>query len=204
LQASANGEYPIGFVSTKIQHEEHSLTDTTGRILESEYDEDSDSASENLQDLSREIIQSYTILFTHQRDACRLYRNQERAKATVNKWVDPSLDDLCGYNEKRVPFRMSTAWDSAVLFSNFPILFRRFHRLQEYMKGREARGIKGLYRDTRNSYLRYTFWAVILLTLLNLGIATGQIILSGLQLSFAREANVLAQRQLDSSSNCSC
>ncbi|KAK0710738.1 hypothetical protein B0H67DRAFT_469104, partial [Lasiosphaeris hirsuta] len=115
----------------------------------------------------REIERSFSFLFANARRARAHYRDSERAKAkrVVRGGVrDPYLDELCGLSGR---IRAGSA--GRKLFSkstDFPILSGRISALQNYMKARNPRNLKELFRDRRDTISWYNYWPAILLALL--------------------------------------
>ncbi|KAM5347849.1 hypothetical protein ACJ41O_007673 [Fusarium nematophilum] len=140
-----------------------------GSLLESTvqkiHDDDESLATIPFIQVADEILRSYHLLFGAERKARSLYRSKERKKARVDSLGGPDklLDELCGYTATpffrlpRVERPLATI-DASV---HFPAFAPRLLRLQKFMETRQARGLRGIYHDQRNSYQWWTFWAVI-------------------------------------------
>lgn len=139
--------------------------------------------------LANEILDSYSILFDCERKSRTIYSAMREKSAFSNGIGDPLLDELCGYHRPRwsisdlAPPR--AAMDASLCF---PILSTRLLKLQTYMDGQGARGLRALHRDRRDSYQWWTFWAVIWLGGLNLVFAFTQTITGIIQVVYAMKA----------------
>ncbi|CAM1505656.1 Fc.00g112930.m01.CDS01 [Cosmosporella sp. VM-42] len=144
----------------RLQAHEGSLLEN---VLGSLNDDDEGRIEFPFLQVADEIIRSYELLFGADRKAQSLYRSKERQKAEKDtRCPDRLLDELCGYHVNRFKLgslaRPLTTIDASV---HFPVLASRLLRLQRFVETRQARGLRALYYDQRNSYQWWTFWAVI-------------------------------------------
>ena len=138
-----------------------------------------------------EIIRSYELLFGADLKAQSLYRSKERrrAKQRDTKSPDHLLDELCGYHASRFSLwsltRPLTTIDSSV---HFPVLASRLLRLQRFVETRQARGLRALYYDQRDSFQWWTFWAVVWIGGISLLLSLVQTALTAIQTVYSIES----------------
>ncbi|OAG19566.1 hypothetical protein CC77DRAFT_1021657 [Alternaria alternata] len=138
--------------------------------------------------LAREVLDTYSLLFGNDRRSKAVYRKL-MLKASSDGMVDPLLDDLCGLTPWHwASINLSPPRPSIDADLLFPILSARMMKLQVYIESQGARGLRALYRDQRDSYQWWTFWAVIWLGGLNLLFAFTQNVLGSLQVAYAIKA----------------
>ena len=112
---------------------------------------------------------------------------------------DPYLDELCGNNIPssyfRLPFFDSPVRDNYDAEADFPILKDRLNKVQDYMKGIQPNRFMALWHDQRDLRLWYTIWAVIILSVIGLILATVSMFLAAVQVNYARLAYELQLKQ---------
>lgn len=114
-------------------------------------------------DIFHEILLSYFVLIRNSRKARKYFKrrfnNMSRDKAIL---VDPLLEQLCTGKADTLQYihgnpRLAHFSKS----QHFPMLSRRFSELQNFTSDVKPENIRGVYKDKRDLYLWYTFWAVI-------------------------------------------
>ncbi len=145
----------------------------------------------------KEILRSYDLLFRADRRSRKVYQNFERSRASLIKppgqhCVDPTLDELCGYNISAYFTQVRETFDSQ---TEFPILKDRLKKIQDYVKGIQPNRFMALWRDQRDLRLWYTIWAVIILSVIGLIIALVSMFLAAIQVNLARMAYELQLNQ---------
>ena len=134
---------------------------------------------------------SYTLLFKADRRSRQIYQRSERARASVGKegeppYIDPCLDELCGYS---IPTSLTTpvreSYDANL---DFPVFKARLERIQQHIRDIQPNRFMSLWRDRRDLRLWYTIWAVIILSVIGLIIAAVSMFLSAIQVNYAKMA----------------
>jgi hypothetical protein len=152
----------------------------------------------------KEIILSYGLLFHDWRLARKIYRREERNRASTTTMcgianVDPWLDKLCGMDLPSSIF--SSMWskhgirDTYDANSQFPILSGRLKVIQDYIEGIQPSRIASLWYDRRDLRLWYTVWAVLIIGGISILQATFGLILSAAQVAIAAKAYDLQTQQ---------
>ena len=134
------------------------------------FDQDPDAdcdVNEFVPDFLTEVLASYTLVFSSARSR-KIYKLSERPRMQKDGFVDPLLDELCGFQDSIwASFRsalsniISPPDDRQVSTFTLPIMYPRFLKIYRYIQRREVHGITALYRDRRDSYKWWTLWAVI-------------------------------------------
>ena len=159
------------------------------------------------QNLMKEIILSYGLLFHDWRLARKIYRKEERnrtstmilyGRANVDLW----LDKLCGMDLPTSIF--SSMWSKYSIRetydanSQFPILSGRLKIIQDYIEGIQPSRFASLWNDRRDLRLWYTVWAVLIIGGISILQASFSLILSAAQVAIAAKAYDLQIQQLQS------
>ena len=147
--------------------------------------------------LLREVMLSYTLLFKADRRSRRIYQRTERARASLGNgnqpFIDPCLDELCGYSiSTSVTTPVRESYDANI---EFPVFKARLERIQQYIRDIQPTRFMSLWRDRRDLRLWYTIWAVIVLTVIGLIIAVISMVLAGIQVNYARLAYELQLKE---------
>lgn len=140
------------------------------------------------QTLMREVLLSYYLLFGHDSRSSKLYRSRLRPKLLGESHCDPWLDDVCSSGEWDLPMHNSSMLQSKSIYntsSDFVLLGPRLVRLKTYCDAQQSRKFWDFWRDRRNPFNFYTFWAVIVIGVLSLFFSVAQSALSAAQLRFA-------------------
>ncbi|KAH6627519.1 hypothetical protein F5144DRAFT_603776 [Chaetomium tenue] len=173
------------------QLQKHSDRSTLAIMLRDFYEDDEKPSDDYTPaKLLREVMLSYTLLFKADRRSRRIYQRSERARASLGNgdqpFIDPCLDELCGYSistSATTPVRES--YDANI---EFPVFKARLERIQQYIRDIQPNRLMSLWRDRRDLRLWYTIWAVIVLTVIGLIIAAISVVLAGIQVNYARLA----------------
>jgi hypothetical protein len=162
-------------------------------MLRDFYEEDEKPSDDyTLSKLLGEVMLSYALLFKADRRSRQIYQRCERARASLGKleggqpYVDPCLDELCGYS---IPSSLATpVRESYDANADFPVFKARLERIQQYVRDIQPNRFMSLWRDRRDLRLWYTIWAVIILSVIGLVIAAVSMFLSAVQVNYARLA----------------
>lgn len=139
----------------------------------------------------QETLLTYRILFGQDRDARRLFRSQEKERASAGGITDPLLIRLCGDDQDIAQlthediFHEQDFYDSAI---DFPWYGNHLVFLQEYTSRRKARNVKDLWRDRRDPERWVLVWLVIILTVISIVLSLVQIGLGAAQVRLAQLA----------------
>lgn len=150
--------------------------------------------------LSTYFILSYALLFRSDRRPRRVYQRSEHAGAALYRevnhfYTDPFLDELCG-NEVSSWFAFGgpkrESYDSSADFPVFRVCLERIH---QHVNDMQPNHFMSLWRDQRDLRLWYTIWAVIILSIVGIVIATISMFLAAIQINLARIAYELQLKQ---------
>jgi hypothetical protein len=155
-------------------------------------DESSVYDSEFVTDFMTEVLASYSLIF-HTTRSHKLYKHRYR-KDHQEYFVDPLLDELCGYQKSLFSILKSTIssiappTDAYVSSCSLPILYPRFYKIFRYVQRRQVHGITSLYFDRRDAYKWWTFWAVIWIGGLSVVMSFIQMVIAGVSLHIAKDS----------------
>jgi hypothetical protein len=133
-------------------------------------------------DLLRETLLSYRLLFGQDKASRRLFRSLNPFGDLPEGCEDRSLSELC--SRKKSNF---ATWlhehDSYVLSKDFPILGSKLAGLAHHFSNKRPRTWKELWNDKRDSASWFTFWAVLLIGGIGIILAFMQVLLQIVQIS---------------------
>lgn len=139
--------------------------------------------------LINETLDSYGLIFNYGPKSRALYRSKERKGALINGFIDPLLDELCGFHQSRWRISdLSPPVSSIDANLCFPVLKDRLLKIQHHVQGRGPRGLRSLYQDRRDSYQWWAFWAVVWVGGVSIVLSFIQNILALLQVIYAIKA----------------
>ncbi|KAH6620733.1 hypothetical protein B0J18DRAFT_205972 [Chaetomium sp. MPI-SDFR-AT-0129] len=173
------------------QLQKHSDRSILAIMLRDFYEEDEKPSDDySPTKLLREVMLSYTLLFKADRRSRRIYQRSERARASLGNgdqsFVDPCLDELCGYSiSTSVTMPVRESYDANI---EFPVFRARLERIQQHIRDIQPNRFMSLWRDRRDLRLWYTIWAVIVLSVIGLIIAAISVVLAGIQVNYAKLA----------------
>ncbi|OBS19719.1 hypothetical protein FPOA_11443 [Fusarium poae] len=128
----------------------------------------------------KEIRQSYHLIFSDESLSRSLYMKRERKWLDKNGYEDKYRDQLCG-----TTLRTTHGRNSYSKTADFPILAARLSRLQDYILRQNPKSLRMIWRDKRNPYQWYTFWAVIYIGGFGILLSLVQVALSAAQVHYA-------------------
>lgn len=94
--------------------------------------------------------------------------------------IDPYLNQLCGLSSRATNQRNSYSKTT-----DFPILAARLSVLQDYILRQNPNSLRMIWRDKRNSYQWWTFWAVVIIGCFGILLSLVQTALSAMQVYYA-------------------
>lgn len=140
------------------------------------------------QDFFVEVLCSYRILFSQQKNARELYFKHFRISSSrqVDHEVDPLRDEICGtpshsnalFDQIEAFPEKSTYWSD----SDFPNLGDRLLELQDFVVSQDRGTFRALWYDVRDLNRFWTFWAVVVFGITSVILSIVQTVLAGLQL----------------------
>ncbi|KAG6357653.1 hypothetical protein INS49_013532 [Diaporthe citri] len=140
------------------------------------------------QDFFVEVLCSYRILFSQQKNARELYSEHFRVSSSrqADHEVDPLRDQICGMpSHSNVLFdqieafpEKSTYWSD----SDFPNLGDRLLELQNFVVSQDSGTFRALWYDVRDLNRFWTFWAVVVFGVTSIILSMIQTVLAGLQI----------------------
>lgn len=167
-----------------IKH--HSLFQSQKGDFES-YDTKAQSSTAYSQDFFVEVLCSYRILFSQQKNARELYSKHFRVlNSRQDHEVDPLRDEICG-----TPSHSNALFDHIDAFpekstywsdSDLPNLGDRLLELQDFVVSQDSGTFRALWYDVRDLNRFWTFWAVVLFGVTSVVLSMIQTVLAGLQL----------------------
>ncbi|EMD90821.1 hypothetical protein COCC4DRAFT_159196 [Bipolaris maydis ATCC 48331] len=137
---------------------------------------------EDINDLLREILLSYRLLFGQNKASRRLFRSLTPFKDLPERCKDHSLSELCGRKQINFGTQLPER-DSYILSKDFPILRSRLATLAYHFSNKRPRTWKELWNDKRNSASWFTFWAVLIFGGIGIILAFVQVVLQIVQVS---------------------
>ena len=147
----------------------------------------------------REALLSYRLIFGQNLDSRRLFRFQEKKRASKDGYTDQLLVRLCG-NSKDISVMSEdhTLYEQAFYDSvvDFPHYGPRLEILQRYVSARKSRNIKDLWQDRRDPERWVLIWIVLMLTVVTIVLSLVQIGLGACQVRLAQVQVELAKRAL--------
>jgi hypothetical protein len=119
------------------------------------------------------MILSYRLIFGQTKSSCRDFNNLCKGwQAELQDQRDPLLAILCGQSYKSNAasgvydeIDVDDPFDIYYPVEDFPFLGRRLSELQRYVKGHKPSTLMGLWYDSSNSALWWTFWVSICVVL---------------------------------------
>jgi hypothetical protein len=137
---------------------------------------------EEVNDLLREILLSYRLLFAQNKASRNLFRSLSPFGDLPEGCEDGGLWELCGKEQSSFE-----AWqrdhDSYVLRRDFPVLRSRLAVLAQHFSNKRPRTWKELWNDKRDSSSWFTFWAVLIIGGMSILLAFVQVVLQIVQVS---------------------
>ncbi|PSN64887.1 hypothetical protein BS50DRAFT_601453 [Corynespora cassiicola Philippines] len=130
---------------------------------------------EDINDLLRETLLSYRLLFGQNKASRRLFRS-------LNPCKDRSLSELCGRKQSDFETQLPER-DSYILSKDFPILRSRLAVLAYHFSNKRPRTWKELWNDKRDSASWFTFWTVLIFGGIAIILAFVQVVLQIVQIS---------------------
>ena len=137
---------------------------------------------EEIDDLLREILLSYRLIFGQNKASRKLFRSMNPFEDLPLGCKDDNLSKLCG--RKQSDFTWARERDFYVLSKEFPILRSRLALLARHMSEKRPRTWKELWNDKRDSASWFTFWAVLIIGGTSIFLALIQVILQIIQVSY--------------------
>jgi hypothetical protein len=141
----------------------------------------------NVNDLLREVLLSYRLLFGQTKASRKKFRSLQPFRGLHRSLHDSLLAEICGRRFFNV-LPWTEERDEYDLAEDFPILGVRISVLHKHIARGSARGWRQIWRKQQFSEQWYTFWAVIVIGGLGLLLAVIQVILQGLQLAATYES----------------
>ncbi|KAF2177995.1 hypothetical protein K469DRAFT_806035 [Zopfia rhizophila CBS 207.26] len=136
---------------------------------------------EDVNDLLRETLLSYRLLFGQNKASRRLFRSLNPFEDLPEGCKDRSLSELCGKKQSNFATWLREP-DFYVLSKDFPILRSRLAVLAHYFSNKRPRTWKELWNDKRDSASWFTFWAVLIIGGIGIILAFMQVILQIVQI----------------------
>lgn len=112
---------------------------------------------EDVNDLLRETLLSYRLLFGQDKASRRLLRSLNPFEGLPEGCKDHSLFILCGKKQSNFTIRLREP-EFYILSKDFPILRSRLAILAHYFSHKRPRNWKELWNDKRDSASWFTFW----------------------------------------------
>ncbi len=137
---------------------------------------------EDINDLLRETLLSYRLLFGQNKASRRLFRSLSPFGDLPETCKDRSLAELCGRKQSNFGTQLPER-DSYVLSKDFPVLQSRLAVLAHHFSRKRPRTWKELWNDKRDSASWFTFWAVLIIGGIGIILALVQVILQIVQVS---------------------
>lgn len=137
---------------------------------------------EDVNDLLRETLLSYRLLFGQNKASRRLFRSLNPFADLPEGCVDGSLSELCSRKQSNFATWLPEH-DSYNLRKDFPILGSKLAALAHNFSNKRPRTWKELWNDKRDSASWFTFWAVLLIGGIGIILAFIQVILQIVQIS---------------------
>ncbi|CCC12600.1 hypothetical protein SMACR_07007 [Sordaria macrospora] len=141
-------------------------------------------------DFYREILGSYRVLFSQDKNSWKAYQSSRRKEWSRGSGLqicpDDLLDGLCGKNWRDQPIYDLVGLEPAKstyyhIEDEFPLLGRRLLELQEFVMSESPVGWKGLWWDRRDTGRYWTFWGFVWISFITLVLGLLQIALAILQ-----------------------
>lgn len=137
---------------------------------------------EDINDLLRETLLSYRLLFGQNKASRRLFRSLNPFGDLPERCKDRSLSELCGRKQSGFETQLPER-DSYVLSKDFPILRSRLAVLAYHFSNKRPRTWKELWNDKRDSASWFTFWTVLIFGGIAIILAFVQVVLQIVQVS---------------------
>ncbi|KAF2791048.1 hypothetical protein K505DRAFT_377071 [Melanomma pulvis-pyrius CBS 109.77] len=138
---------------------------------------------EEVDDLLRETLLSYRLLFAQNKASRKLFRSMSPFEDLPQGCKDYNLLEMCGKKQSNF-----VAWlperESYVLSKDFPLLRSRLAVLAQHISTRRPRTWKELWNDKRDSASWFTFWAVLVIGGIGIFLAFLQVILQIVQIGY--------------------
>jgi hypothetical protein len=139
-------------------------------------------ATDDVNDLLRETLLSYRLLFGQEKASRQLFRSLDPFKDLPAECKDNGLMRMCGRKQHNLMDGLQEL-DSYVLSRDFPILQSRLALLNHYFSNKLPRTWKELWNDKRDSASWFTFWAVLIIGGIGILLALLQVILQIVQVN---------------------
>jgi hypothetical protein len=149
------------------------------RILDEYYDEFNRPRGFTARAFLKEIRQSYQLIFADAYSSRHFYTSKELRRLREFGPVDPYLSQLCGRSS-----RIANQRNSYSKLTEFPILAARLSVLQDYIQRQNPNSLRMIWRDKRNSYQWWTFWAVVVFGCMSIVLSLVQTVLSAIQVYY--------------------
>jgi hypothetical protein len=137
---------------------------------------------EDINDLLRETLLSYRLLFGQNKASRRLFRSLNPFGDLPERCKDRNLSELCGRKQSGFETQLPER-DSYVLSKDFPILRSRLAVLAYHFSNKRPRTWKELWNDKRDSASWFTFWTVLIFGGIAIILAFVQVVLQIVQVS---------------------
>ncbi|CAH0018749.1 unnamed protein product [Clonostachys rhizophaga] len=126
----------------------------------------------DINDLLREVLLSYRLLFGQSRRSRKLFRRLRPFAQTSQELHDRFLFDMCTKKEPKCSINL-IEHEQYDLVGDFPHLRSRLMRLNNYATAKKPRSVRQLWKDKRDSTACLAFWSVIIIG--SIGILLGLI-----------------------------
>ncbi|KAI9841902.1 MAG: hypothetical protein M1837_000288 [Sclerophora amabilis] len=131
----------------------------------------------------REVLLSYRLLFGQSKMSRNMFRTLHPFCNVKREGHDHLLARLCGRKRVEDDFTHIVERDSYRLNRDFPILRSKIVVLHRQLSNMKPRGLRQLWRDTRDSVQWFTFWAVLVIGGLGVVLSVIQVGLQAAQLA---------------------
>lgn len=126
----------------------------------------------DINDLLREVLLSYRLLFGQSRRSRKLFRRLRPFAQTPQELHDRFLLDICTKKEPKCSINLIER-EQYDLVGDFPHLRSRLVRLNSYATAKKPHSVRQLWKDKRDSTAWLAFWSVIIIG--SIGILLGLI-----------------------------
>jgi hypothetical protein len=137
---------------------------------------------DDVNDLLRETLLSYRLLFGQHKASRRLFRSLHPFEDLSHGCEDVNLSELCGKKQSSFATWLRET-DCYVLSKDFPILQSKLAVLAHQFSSKRPRTWKELWSDRRDSASWFTFWIILIVGGIGIILAFTQVILQIVQIS---------------------
>ncbi|KAF2124108.1 hypothetical protein P153DRAFT_350835 [Dothidotthia symphoricarpi CBS 119687] len=137
---------------------------------------------EDVNDLLRETLLSYRLLFGQNKASRRLFRSLSPFEDLPGGCNDRNLTELCSRKQNCFVDWLPES-EFYVLSKDFPILRSKLAVLAHHLSNKRPRTWRELWNDKRDSASWFTFWAVLIIGGMGIILAFMQVILQIVQIS---------------------